>query len=60
MYNLEINDSVSKNRLPVFNVGFVSAYEIIKALENQEHISIDVEILSTKDKMSAKEFLGVV
>lgn len=60
MYNLEINDSVSKNRLPVFNVGFVSAYEIIKALENQEHININVEILSTKEKMSAKEFLGVV
>lgn len=54
MYNLEINDSVSKNRLPVFNVGFVSAYEIIKALENQEHISIDVEILSLKEKMTSK------
>lgn len=58
MYNLEINDSVSKNRLPVFNVGFVSAYDIIKALENQEHISIDVEILSLNEKMTSKEFLG--
>lgn len=52
MYNLEINDSVSKNRLPVFNVGFVSAYEIIKALENQE------QILSLKEKMTSKQFLG--
>ena len=58
MYNLEINDSVSKNRLPVFNIGFLAAYEIIKALESQEHISIDVEILSLKEKMNSKQFLG--
>ena len=58
MYNLEINDSTSKNRITMFDLGFVSAYEIIRATENQEHISIDIEILSLKEKMTAKEFLG--
>ena len=60
MYNLEINDSTSKNRITLFDLGFIASYELIRACEKQEHISIDVEILSLKEKMTAKEFLGVV
>ncbi len=58
-YNLEIHDTQSKNHIPFFNLGYVAVINIIKALESQEFININVEILSTKEKMSAKEFLGV-
>ena len=57
-YNLEIHDIKSKNHIPFFNLGYVAVMDIIRALENQEFININVEILSTKEKMSAKEFLG--
>ena len=57
-YNLEIHDTQSKNHIPFFNLGYVAVINIIKALESQEFININVEILSTKEKMSAKEFLG--
>lgn len=60
MYNLEINDSVSKNRITMFNLGFLASYEIIKATENQEHISIDIYIQSLKEKMNSKQFLGAL
>ena len=58
-YNLEIHDTQSKNHIPFFNLGYVAVINIIKALESQEFININVEILSTKEKMSVKEFLGV-
>lgn len=57
-YNLEIHDIKSKNHIPFFNLGYVAVINIIKALESQEFINIIVEILSTNEKMSAKEFLG--
>lgn len=57
-YNLEIHDIKSKNHIPFFNLGYVAVINIIKALESQEFININVEILSTNEKMSAKEFLG--
>ena len=57
-YNLEIHDINSKNHIPFFNLGYVATMDIIRALESQEFININVEILSTKEKMSAKEFLG--
>ena len=59
-YNLEIHDTQSKNHIPFLNLGYVATMDIIRALESQEFININVEILSTKEKMSAKEFLGVV
>lgn len=58
-YNLEIHDIKSKNHIPFFNLGYVDTVNIIRALESQEFININVEILSTKEKMSANEFLGV-
>lgn len=58
MYNLEINDSTSRNRITLFDLGFIATYELIRACEKQEHISIDVEILSLKEKVSSSKFLG--
>lgn len=58
-YNLEIHDIKSKNHIPFFNLGYVAVINIIKALENQGFININVEILSTKEKMTAEQFLGV-
>ena len=57
-YNLEIHDIKSKNHIPFFNLGYLAVYEIIRHLENQEFIKINVEILSTNEKMTAKEFFG--
>ena len=57
-YNLEIHDTQSKNHIPFFNLGYVAVVNIIRALESQEFININVEILSTKEKMSVKEFIG--
>lgn len=57
-YNLEIHDTQSKNHIPFLNLGYVATMDIIKALENQKYIKINVEILSTNEKMTAKEFLG--
>lgn len=57
-YNVSIHDTHSKNHIPFLNLGYVAVVNIIKALENQEFIKINVEILSTNEKMTAKEFLG--
>ena len=56
-YNLEIHDTQSKNHIPFLNLEYAATMDIIKALETQKYININVEILSTNEKMTAKEFL---
>lgn len=58
MYNLEINDTQSKNRITLFSMGYLATYELIMACSTQKHINIDVYIHSLDEKVSSKEFIG--